>query len=70
MRMLDSFGLYSSWGMVSEVYRLISEVEKRFFLITFFIWGIVQSWTTNKKTNYAPATEKDRALLVRENIIV
>lgn len=56
-----------------------SEVAKWFFLnpITLFIWGIVQCWTTNKKTihfllekGYVPATDHDRALLVSKNIIV
>jgi hypothetical protein len=55
------------------------EVLKWFFLnpITLGFWGLVQCWTTNKKTvigiiekGYEPATDLDRDLLVRKNIIV
>lgn len=54
------------------------EVAKWFFLnpITLGIWGVVQCWTANKKTiisflekGYSPATESDRDLLVKRNIV-
>ena len=54
------------------------EVLKWFFLnpITLFIWGFVQCWTANKKTvifltekGYQPATDADRELLRRQQII-
>jgi hypothetical protein len=54
------------------------EVAKWFFLnpITFLIWGVVQCWTTNKKTihlliekGYEPASDKDREILVRRSIL-
>jgi hypothetical protein len=55
------------------------EVVKWFLLnpITLGIWGLVQCWTTNKKTiigfiekGYEPASDKDRETLIRSNIIV
>jgi hypothetical protein len=54
------------------------EVAKWIFLnpITLGIWGICQCWTTNKKTiinliekGYEPASEEDKQLLVKRNII-
>ena len=55
------------------------EVAKWFFMnpFTLGIWGLVQSWTANKKTivhliekGYEPATEEDRDVLVQEQVIV
>ncbi|MDQ0229255.1 hypothetical protein [Metabacillus malikii] len=54
------------------------EVIKWFFLnpITLGIWGLVQCWTTNKKTvistiekGYEPASDADRSILVQRNIV-
>jgi hypothetical protein len=54
------------------------EVAKWFLLnpITLGIWGVVQCWTTNKKTvisliekGYMPDTEQDRMVLVKRNIL-
>ena len=54
------------------------EFFKWFFLnpITLGIWGLIQCWTTNKKTiviliekGYEPATEADRHLLIQKSII-
>jgi hypothetical protein len=54
------------------------EVAKWFFLnpFTLWLWGLAQSFTTNKKTihmlmekGYAPASDHDRELLVRKNIV-
>jgi hypothetical protein len=54
------------------------EVLKWFLLnpITLGIWGIVQCWTTNKKTivsflekGYLPATEKDADFLISKGVL-
>jgi hypothetical protein len=55
-----------------------SEVAKWWLLnpVTFFIWGLIQCWTGNKKTivsylekGYEPVTEADRQQLTNRNII-
>lgn len=65
-------------GIVAMFRGQWGEVLKWIFLnpITLGIWGLVQCWTTNKKTvvsliekGYAPATESDHALLVQKNIV-
>ncbi|EFV78933.1 hypothetical protein HMPREF1013_00817 [Bacillus sp. 2_A_57_CT2] len=54
------------------------EVAKWFLLnpFTLWIWGLIQCWTTNKKTvisymekGYEPATEQDRNILIQKNIV-
>jgi hypothetical protein len=55
-----------------------SEVAKWIFLnpITFYIWGIAQAFTQNKKTlirllerGYKPATPHDKEILQQKNIV-
>ncbi|HLU22617.1 MAG TPA: hypothetical protein VKZ77_09030 [Bacillaceae bacterium] len=54
------------------------EVLKWIFLnpITIGIWGLVQCWTTNKKTiisfiekGYEPASDNDQSLLMQKKIV-
>jgi hypothetical protein len=67
------------WGGFVAMFRnQWGEVAKWFFLnpFTLHIWGICQCFTANKKTiisliekGYEPASEADRDLLVKRNII-
>jgi hypothetical protein len=65
-------------GIVAMFRGQWGEVAKWVFLnpITFGIWGLVQCWTTNKKTvvmhmekGYAPATDSDKITLQQRSII-